>query len=115
MRRSAGFAWRGIAYAWRAQPNFRLEVAIAAFAGLLAIWLGTGLAAVLLSSALVLSLELVNSAVEAVVDLMSPNHHPLAGAAKDLAAAAVLVAAICAALVGLFVLGPELLDRLGLR
>jgi diacylglycerol kinase (ATP) len=99
--------------AWRAQPNLRLEAAMGLAAGLLAVWLGTGLVAVLLASALVVSLELVNSAVEAIVDLVSPDRHPLAGAAKDLAAAAVLVASIGALLVGIFALGPALLERLG--
>ena len=113
LRRSSTFAARGFARAWREQPNLRLELYIGVAAALLALWLRTGLVTVLLSSALVLSLELTNSAVEALVDLVSPGHHPLAGAAKDLSAAAVLVASVGAALVGLVVLGPPLLQRLG--
>lgn len=111
--RSAGFAWNGLAHAWRTQPNLRLELAIGALAGLLALWLGTGLVAVILSAALVLSAELINSAMESLVDLVSPQMHPLAGAAKDLSAAAVLVASLAALLVGLLALGPALLQRLG--
>lgn len=114
LRRSARCAWRGLSQAWSDQPNLRLEVLIGLAVTLLAVWLGTGLVAVVLSSALVLSLELVNSAVEALVDLISPGQHPLAGAAKDLSAAAVLVAALGAAFVGLVALGPALLLRLGL-
>ena len=55
-----------------------------------------------------LSLELINTAVEAVVDLASPQLHPLAKVAKDAAAAAVLVAAAGALLVGLVTLAPPL-------
>lgn len=114
LRRSTRCARRGLSQAWQQQPNLRLEVFIGLAAALLALWLGTGLVAVLLSSALVLSLELINSAVEALVDLISPGQHPLAGVAKDLSAAAVLLAALGAAVVGLLVLGPALLQRLGL-
>ena len=113
LRRSTRFAARGLARAWSEQANLRLEATIGLVATLLALWLDTGLVAVLLSSALVLSLEIANSAVEALVDLVSPEQHPLAGAAKDLSAAAVLVASIGAALIGLLVLGPPLLRQLG--
>jgi diacylglycerol kinase (ATP) len=112
LRRSARFALIGLGRAWRAQPNFRLELAIGGAAVLLAAWLGTGLVAVALSAALVLSLELVNSAIEAIVDLVSPQQHPLAGAAKDLSAAAVMVASLAALVVGLVALGPALAQRL---
>jgi diacylglycerol kinase len=54
----------------------------------------------------------VNTALEAVVDLASPDLHPLAKVGKDVAAAAVLVGALTAVLVGLLVLGPPLLARL---
>ena len=58
---------------------------------------------------LVLSAELLNTAIEKAVDLSMPEQHPLARIAKDAAAGAVLVAAIGAALIGLLVLGPPLL------
>lgn len=58
--------------------------------------------------ALVLALELVNSALESTLDLVSPEFHPLVKRAKDAAAGAVLVAALFAVLVGLWVLGPPL-------
>ncbi|GAA5531705.1 diacylglycerol kinase [Deinococcus aluminii] len=111
--RSAGFAWAGIAHAYRTQTNFRIEVWLGALAVTLALLLQAPLAPILLSCALVLSLELVNTALEAVVDLASPGFHPLAKAAKDGAAGAVLVASLGALLVGLVVLGPPLLRFLG--
>jgi diacylglycerol kinase len=78
----------------------------------LALWLETGLLAVLVSSAVVLVAEMVNTAVEAAVDLASPERRPLAAAAKDAAAGAVLIAAGFAVLVGLLALGPALWARL---
>ncbi len=65
--------------------------------------------AVALSVGAVWGAELLNTAVEAVVDLVSPEYHPLAGRAKDVAAGAVLVVALAALVVGLLVFGPYLL------
>ncbi|MHA0033574.1 diacylglycerol kinase [Deinococcus sp. PESE-13] len=106
--RSAGFAWAGIAHSYRTQPNFRIETWAAVLALALTGWLRAPLAPIALACALVLALELVNTAVEAVVDLVSPEPHPLAGVAKDAAAAAVLLASLGAVVVGLAVLGPPL-------
>lgn len=94
------------------EPNFRRELLIGALAVALALWLRAPLAPILTMCGLVLALELVNSAVEAAVDLASPQQHELAAAAKDAAAGAVLVAAVAAATVGLVVLGPPLWARL---
>ncbi len=109
---SFGYALEGLAYAWRAQPNFRLEAGIGALALLLAAWLGVSPVPILLASMAVLGLELLNTALEALVDLASPSFHPLAKAAKDAAAAAVLVAALLALTLGLYLLGPPLLERI---
>jgi diacylglycerol kinase len=65
-----------------------------------------------LTIAIVWVAEFVNTAVEAVVDLASPSIHPLAKVAKDVAAAAVLIAALTAVVVGLLILGPPLWSRL---
>ncbi len=111
--RSFYFAGRGFARAWRTEPNLRLESVIGVVAVALALWLRAPVAPVALAMGLVLALELINSSIEAIVDLASPDHHELAGAAKDLAAAGVLVAAGAALVVGLAVLGPPLLVKLG--
>jgi diacylglycerol kinase len=55
--------------------------------------------------------EFLNTSIEAVVDLASPVHHPLAKVGKDVGAAAVLIAACAAVLVGLIILGPPLWTR----
>ena len=105
---SAGFAWRGLGYAWRSQRNFRTEVVLGMLALGTALWLRVPLAPILLACGLVLGLELLNTALEAALDLLHPGRHPLVGAAKDAAAGAVLIASFAALLVGAWVLGPPL-------
>ena len=69
---------------------------------------------ILLVAALVLSLELVNTALEALTDLVSPVYHPLAKRAKDTAAAAVFLASLFALGLGVYLFLPALWARLGL-
>lgn len=111
--RSARAAGAGLRHTWVHEPNFRLQLGAAALAAALAGWLRAPLVPILLVSALVLALELVNTAVEALTDLASPQQHPLARTAKDAAAGAVLLASGFAVLVGLAVLGPPLWARMG--
>jgi diacylglycerol kinase len=109
-----GYAARGIAYAWRTQRNVRIQSAIAVLVILAAVWLRLGpleWALLVTAIAVVLASELLNTAIEALVDLVSPQPNPLAGAVKDACAAAVVVAVVGAVLIGLLVLGPPLLDR----
>lgn len=65
--------------------------------------------AVVLAIGFVMMAEAVNTAIEAIVDLASPELHPLAGRAKDVAAGAVLFAAVTAVMIGLLVFGPHVL------
>lgn len=111
--RSAAFAWAGVAHAYRTQANFRIEVACGVLACALAVALHAPLAPIVLCCALVLSLELVNTALEALTDLASPDLHPLAKIAKDAAAGAVLVASFGALVVGAVVLGTALWRLVG--
>jgi diacylglycerol kinase (ATP) len=103
---SLAAALAGARHAWRTQPNLRFEVVAAFAATAAAVALQTGLVAVLMASALVLVAELVNTAVEALVDLVSPERSHLAEVAKDTAAGAVLVAAAFAVAIGVVALGP---------
>ncbi len=64
---------------------------------------------------LVWTAEGVNTAIEALTDLVSPGEHPLAGRAKDIAAGAVLCAAVAAAVIGVIVFGPKLAACFGLE
>ena len=91
-------AWQwsmlGLRAAWRHEASFRLEGYLAIVLFPAGLWLGNGaLEKALLcgSLLLVLSMELINSAVEAVVDKVSPEFHELAGRAKDMGSAAVLL------------------------
>lgn len=111
---AARFALCGLAYAWRTQRNFRIESGCAALALGLALALGVPPAPILLACALVLSLELVNTALEAVVDLVSPEFHPLAKVAKDAGAGAVLLASVFALLLGAWEFLPRLWTLSGL-
>ncbi len=69
---------------------------------------------IVLSWGFVISFEFINTAVELVVDLLSPEFHELAGLAKDVSAGAVLIAALTTAVVNAWLLLPALLERLGL-
>ncbi len=108
-------AFSGIAFVLRTQKNAWIHSVILGLALLAAFWLRlpTGdWAVILLTAAMVFATEFINTAIEAVVDLASPAEHALAKAAKDVGAAAVLIAALSAILIGLLVLGPPLWERL---
>lgn len=111
LARAFGFAIGGVARAWRGQPNLRVEALVALLALAMTAWLAAPWTPIVLAIGLVLALELMNSAVEATVDLVSPDRRDGAAAAKDMAAGAVLLGSLCALAVGLLVLGPPLLDR----
>ena len=98
--KNVAYAVQGVKYAWRTERNFRLEVLLGAAALTLTLLLGADLVPVLLCCALVLTLELVTTALEALVDLVSPTFHPLARVAKDAAAGAVLIAGLLSIAVG---------------
>jgi len=112
------YAAQGLGYAFLTQRNFRIHVVTGLVVFGLATWLQLDLirlAVLVLTVAAVLVLELLNTAMEAVVDLaIGRRYHPLARIAKDCAAAAVLTAAISSLLIALFLLLPPLLLHLGL-
>jgi diacylglycerol kinase (ATP) len=100
-------SFAGLACAVRGEDAFRQELILAAILAPLAFWLGrSGFERALLigSVLLVLIVELVNSAIEATVDRISLEIHPLAKRAKDLASAAVLLALVCAGATWLLIL-----------
>lgn len=68
---------------------------------------------IIIAIAMVWTSEFLNTALEAVVDLASPEQDQLARVGKDVGAAAVLIAAVSAALIGFLILGPPLLDKIG--
>ncbi|MDB5096040.1 MAG: diacylglycerol kinase [Cyanobacteria bacterium RYN_339] len=108
------YAVAGIYFCLRTQRNMRIHV-VAGFSAMgLGIWLAVPLfhlAIVSVVASLVVVMEMLNTAIENAVDLYTHKRHPLAKIAKDVAAAAVLVSAINAVLVGVIVLGPALYIR----
>jgi diacylglycerol kinase (ATP) len=106
------YAWAGVGYAFSSQRNFRIHTLITIFAISLGLFLritGMEMAIVTLTCALVMVLELINTALESVVDLtVGQSYHELAKIAKDCAAGAVLIAAIAALLVAAFIFLPHL-------
>ncbi len=104
---AAGYSIKGLVSTCQSEAAFRQELWLLAAAVPLAFWLGdtaleTGL--LLASILLVLIVELLNSALESIVDRVSLEHHPLSGKAKDQGSAAVLLALILAGIVWLGVL-----------
>lgn len=92
--KAAVWSLQGLRAAWVHESSFRLEVYLLAVLAPLALWLGAnGLERALMigSCVLVLAAELLNSAVEAVIERYGPEHHELAGRAKDMGSAAVFV------------------------
>ena len=111
-----GHAFRGWAHALRTQHNAWIPSIAATIVVLLGLWLGLpsrDWAVLVLAIAMVFTAEFINTSIEAVVDLASPVHHPLAKVGKDVGAAAVLVAALSAILIGLLILGPPLWQKVG--
>ena len=97
--RAFGYSLRGLGAAWRHEAAFRQETVLAAI--LIPLGLGLGddaMERLLLAGApvLVLVVELLNSAIEALADAISTEHHPLLGRAKDIGSAAVLLALLLA-------------------
>jgi diacylglycerol kinase len=105
----------GLAYVVRTQRNARIHVVIGAIVVAVGLWLRLDL---LRWSILALTIgavwvgETLNTAVEAVVDLLSPEYHDRAKVAKDVAAGAVLLLGLMAIVVGVLILGPPLWERL---
>ena len=105
-RRSFLFALQGFRTALRLERNIKVMLAGGAFAVAMGIILridAVSWAIVLVCCGMVIAAELLNTAIETVVDLVSPEFHPLAGQAKDIAAAASWVLSLTAAVVGVIV------------
>ncbi|MGB3749082.1 MAG: diacylglycerol kinase [Rhodanobacter sp.] len=106
------FRWsmKGLRAAWCHEASFRLEAMLAVVLVPLGLWLGDGgveKLLLVLGPLLVLSAELLNSAIEAVVDKVSPEFNELAGRAKDMGSAAVFVLLVLVALSWALILLPR--------
>jgi diacylglycerol kinase len=115
--RSFGYAFRGWWHVLRTQQNAWIHAVISTAVIVVALWLrlpACDLAVLLVTIAMVWAAEFLNTAIEAVVDLASPDKHPLAKVGKDVGAAAVLIAALAAIGVGLLILGPPLWEKISI-
>jgi len=107
---SFGFAFQGIGAVIRKERNFKIHMTMAVMvvlAGIVCRISVTEWCICLILFALVMSLEMVNTSIEAVVDLVTEERKPLAKLAKDTAAGAVLISAILAAIIGLIIFIPK--------
>lgn len=112
-----GHALRGWMYVLKTQHNAWVHSLAAAMVIILGFWLqipARDWAVLVLTIAMVFTAEFINTSIEAVVDLASPQKHPLAKVGKDVGAGAVLIAALAGVLIGLLVLGPPFWAKLNL-
>lgn len=113
--KSFEYAWRGIVYTVTTQPNFRRHIVVAFLAIVAGWYYGLSLTEwclVLLSIGTVWTAELVNTSIEHLTDIVSPDYNQLIGKVKDIAAGAVLFAAIAAGIVGLLIFIPHILEQI---
>lgn len=109
--RSFGYAWKGICCCIGKEQNLSFHLIATAVVVIAGFTLGitrTEWTVILLCIGVVIAAELFNTAIEKLVDLVSPERHPIAGQVKDIAAGAVLVCAAAAAIIGLVIFIPYL-------
>lgn len=106
-----GYAFKGVAYAAKTQLNFKVHLGAMVIAVVLGFYLHLSTAEwcwIILCIAAVLITELINTAIEILVDLVSPDYDVKAGHIKDVSAAAVLITAIFALIIGALIFIPKL-------
>lgn len=111
--RGFGYAFSGLGYAFKSQLNFKIHIIAALLISIAGWWFKLSIDEwlwIIVSIGMVMMAELLNTAIEVLVDLVSPEIHPKAKIIKDVAAAAVLVSAITAAIIGLIIFIPKILD-----
>lgn len=112
VRESFGYAVRGIIYTWKTQRNMRIH-SFCALGVLVGAWFfkvsKNELLVLILTSFMVIAAEMINTAVETVVDMFTDQYHPLAEISKNVAAGMVLITAISAVIIGIIIFAPKLL------
>ena len=107
---SFGFAGKGIGIVFGTETNMKIHIGVALLVLIFGFTFSINASewiSCLLCIGLVFTAEMVNTAIENLVNLVSPNHHPLAGKVKDIAAGAVLICAIISVIVGIIIFGPK--------
>lgn len=108
-------AWRGLRITAQREPNFRVELILGAAAVAIAWFVRVPVWPVVIVITIVLVVETLNSALERVVDFISPEIHPAAKDMKDISAGAVLIASLGAVIFAMVYLLPPLFARLGVN
>lgn len=111
--RGFSYAFSGLSYAFKSQLNFKVHIFVAFLVGIFGCWLSLSANEwlwIIVAIGMVLVTELLNTAIEVLVDLVSPEIHPKAKIIKDVAAGAVLIMAITAAIIGMIIFIPKLLQ-----
>lgn len=107
--RSFGYAWKGIRQCVGKEQNLSIHLIVTVMviiAGFFFDITRTEWLIIILCIGVVIAAELFNTAIERLVDLVSPEHNPIAGQVKDIAAGAVLVCAVAAAIIGVIIFLP---------
>lgn len=115
--KSFKYAFEGWWYVIRTQQNAWIHALVSIAVGAVGLWLRVSArdwAVIILAIAIVWAAEFFNTALEAIIDLISPEHNHLAKISKDVGAAAVLIAALASVLIGLLILGPPLCEKIRL-
>jgi diacylglycerol kinase len=113
--RSFRYAGRGVVALFRAENNAKVHLLAGVAVVAAGLWLRVSpleWAVLVMQIGLVWAAEAINTALEKLADVVSPDHHPQIGAAKDIAAGAVLILAVVSVIVALLILGPKLLVAL---
>jgi diacylglycerol kinase (ATP) len=114
---SFGHAFAGMEHVLKTQKNAYIHTVATILVVLMALWLkipAVPFSILILTIGTVWTAEFINTSLEAAVDLACPEKHPLAKVGKDVGAAAVLIAALSSVIIGIIILGPALLLKLGL-
>ncbi|MEO0898506.1 MAG: diacylglycerol kinase family protein [Bacteroidota bacterium] len=113
--KSFGYAFKGIATLFKTQANAKLHLLAVVLITLLGLYLQLNISEwchIIICMAMVIMAEAINTAIEFMIDLVSPDYHPLAGKAKDVAAAAVLLSVIFCAVVWGLIFIPKIIALL---
>ncbi len=116
LKQSMYYAWQGIRCAWREERQMKIHLVMAVVSvlcGVVADLSGVEWAILTIAIMSVIAMEMVNTAIERVVDLVTEDYHPLAKAAKDIAAGAVLVVSLGAVMIGVCLFGTRVIEWIG--
>ncbi len=109
------YAFRGLAFMFRTQHNSWIHLLAAVVVVFCGFWLEISITEwcfSILAIALVFMAEMINTAFEKLLDMLHPEHHPMVGRIKDLAAGTVLATAFIAVVVGILIFGPKLAEKI---